>query len=116
MMLLSNKDPFGRKKWNDFLNQVDFLEKNSLTVEDVRKVINKKIEQEERFRAKQTSYSLPCPECQALMTLRPINIDPSTQTGDDSQTVWLCPNLKCMHTKYSEKTLEQWQDELKRRI
>ena len=74
------------------------------------------LEQEERFRAKQNLYSLPCPECQTLMVLRPINIDPSTQTGDDSQTVWLCPNLKCMHTKYSEKTLEQWQDELKRRI
>ena len=59
---------------------------------------------------------LKCPECQTLMTLRPINIDPSTQTGDNSKTVWLCPNLKCMRTEYSEKTLEQWQDELKRRI
>ena len=100
---------------NKLRNVVLHLRKHGKTVDDFieyadAKMIERQeqLEQVEKFRAKQNLYSLPCPECQTLMTLRPINIDPSTQTGDDSNSVWLCPNPKCMHVEYSPKTVDEW--------
>lgn len=103
-------------------NVLIHLKKNSKTVDDFIEYANamdemhrKQIAENEKRQAEQKANSLPCPECALPMALRPVNIDASTQTGDNSNSVWICMNKKCMYLEYSEKTVEQWRDELKRR-
>ena len=54
-----------------------------------------------------------CPECKKPMVLRPVNFNKSTQTGDNSKSVWLCFNKVCLYVEYSDKTIDEWRSELK---
>lgn len=60
-----------------------------------------------KLQAEKGELSQQCPECPALMLLLPINDKPETQTGDNSKSVWLCQNKKCMNTIYNTQTLEE---------
>jgi uncharacterized protein with PIN domain len=97
MILLSDRDPFGFGKWQDFLTQLAFLEEHSLSVEDVKKSLLV-------FKDKQ-SNSLRCPQCEAPMQIFSVNHDSATQTNDDSKSVWLCRN--CLYEQFSIKTVNE---------
>jgi len=85
----------------------DFLEYAKEYNENHRKVML----EVEKVRASQVL----CSECKRPMGLRPVNFDNATKTNDNSKSVWMCFNKDCMHTEYSEKTIEQWRNELTRR-
>lgn len=97
-MLLSDKDPFGRGKWQDFLNQLAFLNEHKLSAGDVEVALNSLTQNNP------VTY-LKCPECGSLRQLLPINDSPSTQTGDDSKSMWLCRN--CHYEQFSDKTVNE---------
>ena len=44
-----------------------------------------------------------CPDCKSRMLLFPVNISKTTITGDDSKSVWMCTNKKCMNTIYNKE-------------
>lgn len=111
-MLLTARDPFDRKGWNEFLNQFDFLVINDLTIEDVRRVLQDDKEKNEELRKKiekskqeWESKMLKCPQCSALMQLLPLNDSPATQTGDGSHSMWLC--RRCFYEQFSDKTVSE---------
>jgi len=110
------------RTYGNLRNILVHLKEHGKTIDDFIEYANimqeahiKGIAEQEKAQAEHKANSLPCPECSLLMTLRPVNIDNSTQTGDDSKSVWICGNNKCMYVEYSEKTVEQWRDEIKRR-
>lgn len=106
---------------NKLANIIKHLRKHGKTVDDYLEYADamnerhrKEIAEHEKRQAECRANSIPCPECNSPMALRPVNIDNATITGDDSKSVWICGNNRCMHTEYSEKTIEQWRDELKK--
>lgn len=105
---------------NKLRNIILHLREHGKTVDDFIEYANtlderhiRQIAENEKYQAEQKVNSLPCPECNLPMALRPVNIDKATQTGDDSKSVWICGNNKCMHTIYSLKTVEEILKELK---
>lgn len=46
-----------------------------------------------------------CSNCGQILRLMPVNFSKSTQTGDNSKSVWFCPN--CLLEKYSPKTVQE---------
>lgn len=101
-MLLTEKDPFGHGKWQDFLNQIAFLKENNLTIADVPDALAKSYDP---IAKTNTGTVKICPVCQSPMQLLPVNDTPATQTGDDSKCVWLC--RQCGEAIYSTKTIEE---------
>jgi len=71
------------------------------------------VEQEKTNRAKINKSNkkrweqntLKCPDCQSPMNLFPVNTVPGDQTGDGSQSVWMCP--KCGETVYNLETVAE---------
>ena len=61
---------------------------------------------------KREGLTQQCPKCPALMLPLLVNDKPETQTGDDSKSVWLCQNKKCMHTIYNSQTIEELREAL----
>jgi hypothetical protein len=124
-MLFSYTDPFSLKSWGEFLNQIAFLENNGLTVDDVRKaIVTVERQQKESVKqAEKTVQAMPkCPECGFPLQLLPVNDSPSTQTGDDSKSMWLCrrggchAERKCFYQEFSNKTVDEQLKQLNRRI
>jgi len=48
-----------------------------------------------------------CPNCNVSMNLQPVNTSSRDQTGDDSNSVWICPNIECMNTIYNKETIKE---------
>ena len=94
-MILTNFDPFTRRQWSDFLNQLKWLEKYNLSSKDVSNKLKYN---------KWRTISIDCTECNGKMTLHMVNTGPANQTGDDSNCVWICD--KCMETIYSERSIK----------
>ena len=108
---------------NKLASIIRHLYKHGKTIDDyleytdaMNEAHRKQIAEQEKYQAEVKANSIPCPECNFPMALRPVNVDAGTQTGDDSKTVWICGNNKCMYMEYSEKAVEQWREELKRKV
>lgn len=107
-MLVTDKDPFGQKAWQEFLNQIAWLEENNIRIEFVRDLLEehkKKAMAEMQENQKLSDRALKCPECGTPLQLLPVNDSPATQTGDDSKSVWLC--RKCFYEEFSDKTVKE---------
>ena len=107
-MILSDKDPFNRKAWKEFLNQLSFLAEHGLSANDVKAKLDQVLAEEHKRQAKMDEGMAKwpkCPECEAPIQLLSLNDSTSTQTGDDSKSVWLCRN--CHYEKFSDKTVNE---------
>lgn len=101
---------FSFNKQQDILTYLDHLKAKGWTVENVRWWVEeqkKALAKENEKQKKTVKPLLKCPNCQTPMRLLPVNITPGTRIGDDSKSVWLCPNKECMHTEYSPKTVQE---------
>lgn len=49
--------------------------------------------------------ALKCPNCATKMHLFPVNTQPGDQTGDASNSQWLCS--KCLETIYNKETVKE---------
>lgn len=105
-------EPFDVKDHRRVAIYLDHLNTKGWTIEDTRAYIIIKSERRVNAIIELTSATLKCPECQTAMRLLPVNVDRTTLTGDDSKSVWLCPNMSCMYAEYSVKTTEEWITEL----
>ena len=57
-----------------------------------------------------------CPECGVKLKLRTIGCDPGSAANLRGwQTHWYCINGDCIYEKYSQRTVPQWMNHLKRR-
>lgn len=89
----------------DFLTYLKVLEQFGYSIEDVHNYVEAK---RLSLQTKQVSWAFfQCPICQTSMQLLSVNISPATQTNDDSKSVWLCLNKKCMHTVYNKESLQE---------
>lgn len=91
----------------DVVQYLETLKQTGYTLVDVYSYIETKRSLLQESLIESTRTIQNCPECPALMFLLPVNDKPETQTGDDSKSVWLCQNKKCMYTIYNKKTVEE---------
>jgi hypothetical protein len=89
----------------DVLTYLHQLEISGWTIEDARKWINEKRKKmsSKPFRA----IVFKCPDCRSPMQLLEVNTGPATRTNDNSKSVWLCTNKKCMNTIYNKKSVNE---------
>lgn len=111
---------FGFRQHEEFLTYYETLRSCGLTPQDVREFVLKKQElnqkEEELLRKKLEAWDkkmLRCPKCSTKMSLFSVNNLSGNQTGDNSLSMWLCPNKNCLHTIYNK---EKIQEILERRI
>uniref|UniRef100_A0A6M3L6Q6 Uncharacterized protein n=1 Tax=viral metagenome TaxID=1070528 RepID=A0A6M3L6Q6_9ZZZZ len=104
---------------NKLLNIINHLKEHGKTIDDfvdyaneMNEIHKNEIKIREKNKPSDGLKPITCPECKHPMFLRLVNIDAATKTGDNSKSVWICFNKDCMHTEYSEKTIEQWRTEL----
>jgi len=111
-------EPFGFSfgQLQDIATFLKQLKENNISVESfIGHVEAKKRERAEEIKAilavsqKQRDTwalrALKCPACETPMYVAPVNTAPGDQTGDDSQSVWMCP--KCWETVYSLETVAE---------
>ena len=89
----------------DVLTYLKQLEVSGWTIEDAKQWIENKRKQTPRIPVRAAGFR--CPDCQSPMQLFPVNVSPATQTNDDSKSVWLCTNKKCMNTIYNTESVEE---------
>ena len=94
-MLIKN-DPFGRGKWKDFINQLWFMEYHKLTIEDIKRAL-----------LISPITAKKCTNCKAVMNITSVNTGLGDQTGDDSKSVWICSNMQCLETEYSDLSVSE---------
>ena len=113
-------EPFGLNfaKKQDLLTMLLEMKRLEISCEDLRrylmdfvetqKVSAKKLELHQKKVDKRLLHTaLRCSECSAVMNLLPVNQSPSDQTGDDSQSVWICSNMKCLETIYNKQSVKE---------
>jgi|GEM_PF-3224852 len=103
---------FSFKQHQETLTYLSHLEASGWTIEDARKWVageQKKLADRSKGIPSQV---FPCPICQKRMMLLPVNVDKATKTNDNSKSVWLCSNKDCMHTIYSDRTVQDVMKEL----
>lgn len=96
---------FSFKQHQDVLTYLIHLKDKGWTLEDAKRWVT--YQQEKRDKSGARFALLNCPLCQSPMRLLSVNIDKSTQTGDDSKSVWLCPKKDCLHAIYNKETTEE---------
>jgi hypothetical protein len=108
-MILSDRDPFSAKAWQEFLNQFSFLTEHGLTIDDVRETIALKRQEQEKqiknSRAAAAKALKKCPECAYPLQLLPVNDTLATQTGDGSKSVWICRH--CHYEQFSTRSIKE---------
>lgn len=118
MLIKKILDVFSFGKLQDTVTILTILEKNNITISEFIDFIEgekmekakldlEKIELEKKERHSWNKFALKCPECKEPMGLFPINTELGDQTGDDSQSVWICPNNDCMETIYNKQTIQE---------
>jgi len=110
MRLEKDMRSFTFSQHQEFVSYYTYITKKGWTIEDVRVWVKDKIKQAEMRTkaAKKQIKTRKCPECSTEMFLRPVNIDAKTQTGDPKdKSVWMCPNEKCLHVIYNEKSVKE---------
>lgn len=92
----------------DFLTYYQMLMEFGYSFEDVKTYV--KITQEElvkTLRKPIVSIAKICPLCSKQLRLLPVNFNPATITKEDSQSVWICLNKKCMNTIYNKESIAE---------
>ena len=115
-MILTEKDPFSYKNWQEFLNQTAFLAEHNISVSEVEKALkDAKLESE---RERPAMVQMPkCPECGYPMSIYPVNTDPLkrdrvlSEDGKEYKSMWLCgtscSGKGCLYERFSTKTVEE---------
>jgi len=98
---------FGFGQHQDALTYYHQLEAAGWTIEDAKGWVDSKRKELERSNIRALAATLSCPDCNAPMQLLPVNISPATRTNDESKSVWLCSNKKCMNAIYNKKSVEE---------
>ncbi len=83
----------------DFLSYVDFQKQEAAGREKRVAVLREQRQKE------WAEIARKCPECSAPMNLFQVNTGPRDQTGDDSNSQWVCP--MCFHEECSTKTVRE---------
>lgn len=104
----------------DVFSYITHLEQQGFTVQDIKDFHEYRVKEAVRERAKtkkeikrmedaalKSGRALRCTECPGLMLLYEVNVDSTTQTEDDSKSVWMCQNQDCMHTIYNKEVPEE---------
>jgi NAD-dependent dihydropyrimidine dehydrogenase PreA subunit len=118
--LLLTKFNLDLRTRNLLANIARHLEKNGKSIEDYLEytdyMMEKRLEKIAKTEKRRPVYidRYSCSECDRPMILRDVNTNPGNQTGDDSRSVWICPNKNCMHTEYSAMSVSEWKDKLKK--
>lgn len=120
MSIFGNKDPFSLKNWREFLNQMDFLDKNNISVDSVKALLEeykKTVEQAGQKAQKSSSAMRKCPECGMTMLLYTVNDDPKkrdrviSEKGEEYKSMWLCgtscSGKGCLYEEYSVLTVQE---------
>jgi hypothetical protein len=94
---------FSFSQHQDVLTYLTHLKATGWTIEDAQAWIKAEKENIESDNTK--SKPKFCPECQAPMRILPVNVSPSTITGDDSQSVWMCSKKDCGNTIYNKESV-----------
>lgn len=82
----------------DVLTYLITLERGGWTIEDAQVwVENEKIRRTMLRKTSENMLIRKCSECTSIMIAAPVNINPETETGDDSTLVYTCINQSCMH-------------------
>ena len=112
-VILSEVDPFNFKSWKEFLNQYAFMVEQGLSLNDIKEAIKIK-EKEDRTNdlaaLSVSSSGKHCPECDSFLQLLPVNDSPSTQTNDNSKSMWLCRN--CHYEIFSNNDIKEELEQL----
>ena len=137
MAIMTDRDPFGPGKWQDFLNQMRYLEAHGLSPSDVGnqlrlykdKKLNWQIEQiqaAEKRRKTLEAKLLKCPECGQFMQVYPVNSDPKKRDrvlsgdGKEYNSMWLCgtscSGKGCLYEEYSFLTVQEEIKKISQRI
>ena len=99
------------REWQNIKAMLLHIKQNGRTTNELISHIDTMVVREIKFKENQLKQikqlTKPCPTCQAPMRLLPVNFSPATLTGEDSKSVWLCPNKACMHTECSTKTVQE---------
>lgn len=102
-----NMNAFTFREHQDFITYLLTLRQCGLRVEDAENYVKEK---QKSLEEKKTNFLRPMLRdctCGATMFLLPINTVPGNQTGDDSQSVWLCQNRSCMETIYNKQSIDE---------
>lgn len=91
----------------DALTYLTQLEITGWTIEDAKEWIKRKRKELTSRVVQGKEVMFRCPDCNAPMQLLSVNVSPATQTYDDSKSVWLCTNRKCMNAIYNKKSVEK---------
>lgn len=102
-------------KQQDVANLLKHLKKHEVTTEEVIEYVeNLKIEGRKHRKEREAQLIAsskrlqPCPECNSIMKIFPVNDKPNTQTGDPTdKSVWLCGNKECMHVIYNKAPIKE---------
>ena len=92
---------FSFKQHQDALTYLSHLKITGWTVDDAKQWV-KNIANENTYRE---VIKKLCPICSIPMRLLPVNINPETQTGDNSQSVWVCSSIDCRNVIYNEESV-----------
>ena len=121
-MLIIKKllEPFGLTlgQLQDISTLLGVFKKNNISIDDFAGFIkNERLEliksnesDIKRIKKNKTFWgknALRCSECSQKMNLYPVNTVPGDKTGDDSKSVWICPNKNCMETIYNKQSMQE---------
>ena len=113
-MLMKNYNKFEKDmaaftfgQHQDFENYIDRLKATGWTVEDALAWIEQKKKTISETMREAKAVTCKCPNCHSPMQSLSVNINPATQTNDNSKSVWLCTNQKCMDTIYNTESVEE---------
>lgn len=105
-------------KKQDLLTLLLHLEKNKIGIAEMiqyleklkkREIdfINTRNDEMKKTKERFNKMALRCPQCNAIMQLYSVNTQPGNQTGDNSKSVWFCPNMNCMETIYNKNSVQE---------
>jgi len=93
------------------------LKRKNISFEDLLLFLEEEKRKFNLIEMKQLPSIALCPDCKTLLSIQPVNTNRGNQTGDlTDKTVRICPNKNCLYTEYSSKTIEEWQQEIIRKI
>lgn len=96
---------FSLGQHQDVLTYLHQLEISGWTIDDAREWTQGKKKELTSMPIRDVVFR--CPDCGYPMRLLKVNFSPATQTGDGTQSVWMCTNKKCMNTIYNTESVEE---------
>lgn len=93
------------------------LERKSIGFETLLEFLEEEKKNFEATEIKQLPTGALCPDCKTPLSVQLVNTNKRDQTGDlADKTVRICPNKNCLYTEYSPKTIQEWQQEIVKKI